>query len=214
MSQFPTSIPTLSNPTGANYLDDGGVVHADQHASANDEIEAIATKLGTGADTPVNGDFMVGTGTGTSGWRPATSADVGLPDTPNLSLASILSAVYPVGSIYISIVSTNPNTVFGFGTWVAFGTGRTIVGIDSGQTEFDVVEETGGAKTHTLTSAEMPAHTHPTYDNTSSGVAAGASTAYITNVAPTNGVTGSTGDGGAHNNLQPYIVVHMWKRTA
>ena len=67
--------------------------------------------------------------------------------------------IFPVGSIYMAVVSTNPSSFFG-GTWTAFGTGRTVVGIDAGQTEFDTVEETGGAKTHTLTTSEMPSHTH------------------------------------------------------
>lgn len=71
-----------------------------------------------------------------------------------------LSAVWPIGSVFMSVVSTNPNTLLGFGTWVAFGTGRAPVGIDTGQTEFDTVEKTGGAKTVTLSSAEMPSHTH------------------------------------------------------
>jgi len=69
------------------------------------------------------------------------------------------TTLFPVGSIFISVSSTNPSTFLG-GTWVAFGTGRTIVGIDAGQTEFDTVEETGGAKTHSLTSSENGAHTH------------------------------------------------------
>jgi microcystin-dependent protein len=67
--------------------------------------------------------------------------------------------MYPVGSIYTTIVNTNPNTYFG-GTWVSFASGRTLVGVDTGQTEFDTIEETGGAKTHTLTTNEMPSHTH------------------------------------------------------
>jgi hypothetical protein len=76
------------------------------------------------------------------------------------TLAQILAAVYPVGSIYVATVSTNPATLLGFGTWSAFGTGRTLVGIDAGQTEFDTVEETGGEKTHVLTIAELASHTH------------------------------------------------------
>ena len=67
---------------------------------------------------------------------------------------------WPVGSVYTSIVSTNPATLLGGGTWVSFGAGRVLVGLDATQTEFDTVEETGGAKTHTLTTAEMPAHLH------------------------------------------------------
>ena len=67
---------------------------------------------------------------------------------------------WPIGSVYVAVVATNPNTLLGFGTWTAFATGRLLVGIDAGQTEFDVVEETGGAKTHTLVTAELPSHTH------------------------------------------------------
>ena len=73
---------------------------------------------------------------------------------------SFAAPAWPVGSIFVSVVATNPNTLLGYGTWAAFGTGRMLVGIDAAQTEFDTVKETGGAKTVTLTSAEMPAHTH------------------------------------------------------
>lgn len=84
----------------------------------------------------------------------------GTPTSKKATLAAILSLVYPIGCLYQSVVSTSPDTLFGFGTWSAFGAGRMLVGLDSGDTDFDTVEETGGAKTHTLTTAEMPAHTH------------------------------------------------------
>lgn len=129
-----------------------------------------------------------------------------------------LSQVYPVGCIYTSTVSTNPATVFGMGTWAAFGAGRVLVGLDAGQTEFDTVEETGGAKTHTLQTSEMPAHTHVI---TSQTATTGGATSYEHGTLDTSSaeaeateVTGSTGGGGAHNNLQPYITVHFFKRTA
>ena len=69
---------------------------------------------------------------------------------------------WPVGSVFISVVATSPETLLGGGTWVAFGAGRVLVGLDSGQTEFDTVEEVGGAKTVTLTAAQsgLPQHTH------------------------------------------------------
>ena len=54
---------------------------------------------------------------------------------------------FPVGSVFIGVVSTNPNTLLGYGTWSAFGAGRVMVGLNSGDTDFDTVEETGGAKT-------------------------------------------------------------------
>jgi len=71
------------------------------------------------------------------------------------------SSAYPVGSIYMNAsVATNPATLLGFGTWSAFGAGRVLIGLDAGDADFDTAEETGGAKTHTLTEAEMPSHSH------------------------------------------------------
>ena len=157
--------------------------------------------------------------------------------------------IWPVGSVYTSILSTNPNTTFGFGTWSAFGDGRTLVGLDAGQTEFDTVEETGGAKTHALITAELAAHTHSisasgttsssgTHTHTIAGQivdgtaplgagVAGAGAGNLTSAqqytgsggdhthtVTVTGTSGSNGSGTAHNNLQPYIVVYFWKRTA
>ena len=80
--------------------------------------------------------------------------------------SSVLNAIYPVGSVYTNATdSTNPSTLLGFGTWVAFGAGKVPVGIDSGDTDFDTAEETGGSKTHTLTTSEIPAHTHTISNN-------------------------------------------------
>lgn len=76
-----------------------------------------------------------------------------------LSLADIFNAIYPVGTIHMSVTNTNPATQFG-GTWVAWGSGRVPVGVDGAQTEFDTVEETGGEKTHALSTAELPSHSH------------------------------------------------------
>lgn len=71
-----------------------------------------------------------------------------------------LDSVYPVGSIYISVNdSFNPNNVFP-GTWVSFGKGRTLVGVDRSDLEFQSSEDTGGEKTHALTVDELPTHNH------------------------------------------------------
>jgi hypothetical protein len=64
-----------------------------------------------------------------------------------VTLEEVVEALYPVGAIYVSTLSTNPGTLFGVGTWATFGAGKTLVGIDSGDTDFDTVEETRGAKT-------------------------------------------------------------------
>jgi hypothetical protein len=165
------------------------------------------------------------------------SYGVDLPTVAELAtalgvIAGNISAAYPVGSIYTSVISTNPATLLGFGTWAAFAAGRVLVGLDAGQTEFDTVKETGGAKTHTLTEAEMPSHTHVqnahshTYASqtaTTGGVSSyehgtidTSSTAAESTISvnATTATNQNTGGGAAHNNLQPYIVVHFWERTA
>ena len=128
--------------------------------------------------------------------------------------SSIISPCYPIGSIYINAInSNNPSNLLGFGTWVAFGAGRVPVGIDPSQPEFDAAEEEGGAKTHTLTTNEIPSHSHNlgTFGNNSSAGSSIASSSLSNQ--PTQDTT-ATGGGQSHNNLQPYIVVYMWKRTA
>jgi len=129
-----------------------------------------------------------------------------------MTIANLLNAVYPVGSVVTLGVSTNPATLFGIGTWSAIA-GRVIVGIDAGQTEFDTLDETGGAKTHTLSTAEMPAHTHTVsgYSPNSGGTATLQGSPAGADVTVT---TSSTGSGDAHNNLQPYIIKYVWQRTA
>ena len=140
------------------------------------------------------------------------------------ALASGLQVVYPVGSIYTSTVSTNPATLFGFGTWVAFGAGRVLIGDGSGFT----AGQTGGSKdavvvahTHTITD---PGHFHTTIAGDTTGqdtIAAGYQTekgAIMTSRVSDTKTTGisinSAGSSGTNANLQPYVVVYMWNRTA
>ena len=123
---------------------------------------------------------------------------------------------FPVGSVFIAVVATNPGTLLVYGTWSAFGAGRVLVGVDAGDPDFDTAEETGGAKTHTLTTAEMPSHTHVETNNsaTTGGLAGWAARDTSTNTAVATGYsTEATGGDGAHNNVQPYIVCYFWKRT-
>ena len=145
---------------------------------------------------------------------------------------------FPVGSVFIAVVNTNPATLLGYGTWSAFAAGRMLVGLDAGQTEFDTVEETGGAKTVTLTAAQsgLPQHTHTqnahTHDFLPRSATTGAVSSIVTGTLDTSStISGSNQphiqaatavnqDAGpsaaaeAHPNLPPYIVVYMWKRTA
>jgi len=138
----------------------------------------------------------------------------------NSGLYGVLDKVYPVGSIYISTVSTNPDTLMFGGnsdtTWVAFGAGKTLIGIDSGDTDFDIVEETGGVKEVTLTAAQsgLPSHSHTQLGGGFDGnVGIEAGNQRGVDLGQT-GTTGGTDASSAHTNLQPYIVVYMWKRTA
>ena len=126
---------------------------------------------------------------------------------------SILNAFYPIGTIYQSTHSTDPSTFLG-GTWTQMQDGRVLISSSTAHP----AGSTGGEETHQLTVAEMPAHTHdnsPTEHSTS--VSPGSPSSVSVN--DTSGVsaayqTGSTGGGGAHNNMMPFRAVYMWERTA
>jgi microcystin-dependent protein len=86
--------------------------------------------------------------------------------------------------------------------------GRVPVGLDSSQTEFDALGETGGAKTHTLTEAQMPSHIHTSSWTQTFVAGGGISVVAVIPGGSANFNVGATGGGGAHNNLQPYITVN------
>ncbi len=190
--------------------------HTSLHNVGADEARALATKIGTGSSTPVDNAFFVGNGVGTSSWEQAATArgSLGLGSVENYSAVQLLALAYPVGSIYVNAaVATNPATLLGFGTWTAFGQGRVMVGLNGSDADFDTAEETGGAKTHTLSTSEIPSHNHtvPLYGTGVGGVNPSTGPGGPTGIEyPTS----STGGGGSHNNLQPYVVVYMWKRVS
>ena len=140
-------------------------------------------------------------------------------DSGFITAADIGNALYPVGSIYMSVNNTNPSTFFG-GTWEAWGAGKVPVGVDTADTDFNAVEKTGGEKTHILTVNEMPKHSHslPTfYSNPEKENITFADSAFNADKASDGTVSNggqviSAGGGQAHNNLQPYITCYMWKR--
>ena len=175
-----------------------------------------------------------------TGTPAAPTASAGTSTTQIATTAFVtaaLSAAYPVGSIYINATSSsNPNTLLGFGTWTAFGAGRVMVGLDSADALFDTAEETGGSKdavvvshTHTASSSSSvsdPGHTHQTLGWGGGGSAGIGSidndnTNNVTSNSSTTGISvttsttvSSSGVSGTNANVQPFIVVRMWKRTA
>jgi hypothetical protein len=198
----------------------------------DNEFNAIAGAISSKAD------IASPTFTGTPAAPTATSGSNTTQIATTAFVTAALQAVYPVGSIYInSASSTNPSTLLGFGTWEAFGAGRVLVGLNASDALFDTLEETGGSKdaivvshNHTATSSSSvsdPGHTHDSNawgsgfgtgkysgnyggdggDNLTTSSTTGISVSTSTSV-------GTTGSSGTNANLQPYITVRMWKRTA
>lgn len=146
------------------------------------------------------------------------------------SLTTIYNAIYPVGSIYMSMNSVNPSTLFAGTTWERWGVGRVPVGIDETDINFATAGLEGGEKTHTLTVEEMPNHNHEgvykfRYNNETEWSRilmrdrATANSDGYNFISPDTPDTQNseisspyTGGNGAHNNLQPYITCYMWKR--
>lgn len=196
-----------------------------QGAEIDAEFNAIATAITSKADTTsptFTGSPLAPTASaGTNTTQIATTAFV----TAALSLA------FPIGAIFSSTSSSNPATSLGFGTWTAFGEGRVLVGAGSGFAG----GATGGSAdavvpshTHTATSSVSdPTHNHPTQGFTGNFNGSnffpvyngGVNSATVINNAASTGITvsttiASTGVSATNANLQPYVVVYMWTRTA
>lgn len=134
-----------------------------------------------------------------------------------------LDQVYPVGSIYMSVNSTDPATLFG-GTWDRI-TGHFLLGATDGGATGDSIQSnasvaagsSGGEATHKLNVNEMPSHTHPLLRQDASGsesgnrldIASGSRSRTTTNYGAF-----ATGGSQAHNNMPPFLAVYIWKRTA
>jgi microcystin-dependent protein len=233
----------------SDYIKQGEVIRAADIIAAFDE-KADQTYVDN-TKAPIN---MVPSGTTESNTIPANTTN---PLTTilqtiinnlrwifNNNLRNVANVIYPVGSIYMSVISTNPGTLFG-GTWTAWGMGRTIIGMgtssgvyqSNGTTldnrSFNTVEATGGNYTHTLTTAEMPSHSHTLSPNPhshslyisggweggvvnyNSGNRSVNSPYWINDqIGSTTLSNQNTGGGGSHNNLPPYITCYFFKRTA
>jgi len=197
----------------------------------NEEFIAIASAIASKAD--INSPTFTGTPTLPSGTIATTVADNTDSSTKLATTAFvqsvktiILQSVFPVGAIYTSYnVSTDPATVLGFGTWSAIE-GKVLAGYQSGDTDFGTAGGTGGQKdavvvehNHSITD---PGHNHTVSTYASSTPTSGTpvvpllyTTTTRTTSTSTTGITiNNTGESGTGKNLQPYVTVHMWRRTA
>jgi hypothetical protein len=195
------------------------------------------TDGGTGTTTSTGtGDLVFATSPSLTGTPTAPTASSGTNTTQLATTAFVqaaLQALHPIGSIYINAdVSTNPATLLGFGTWVAFGAGRVMVGLNAGDPLFDTLQEIGGSKDavvvthqHTGTTDSAGAHNH-TYNqyNGFNFLDGGPLATPISSTSALNTSTAGahthpfttdfTGQPGTNLNLQPYITVAVWRRTA
>jgi hypothetical protein len=216
-----------TNFAGKDALSSGDPQKIIKGSEIDAEYNAIAAAISSKAD--LNGPTFTGTPsgptatTGTSSTQFATTAFV----------QSALVGAYPVGSIYMNAtVATNPATLLGFGTWVAFGAGKVPIGLDAGDTDFDTIGETGGTKdaiipthNHTaVTTSTDAGHQHGNlrYQRLEGGTGGANFWVDVINTNTSVGyaqITSATtvanaGESATGKNLQPYVVVYMWKRTA
>lgn len=201
------------------------------------EFNNIATAISTKAD--LASPTFTGTPAAPTASASTNTTQIATTAFVQAAISLGIQALHPVGSIYTAIVSTNPATLLGFGTWSAFGAGRVMVGFDSSNALFDTAEETGGSAdaitvshTHTATTTITDSgHTHtanvPNEFATGTVVTSGLSSSdglnslgkNVLTSSSTTGITAATtvassGSSGTNANYQPYITVYMWKRTA
>jgi hypothetical protein len=232
------TLPVANGGTGSTSAatGTGGVVLANSPTLVTPALGTPSALVGTNITGTAAGLSIGGNLTGAS--PTAATQTTGTNNTTVATTAFVQTALqllYPVGAIYSSTAATNPGTSFGFGTWVAFGAGRVMIGNGGGYS----AGATGGSAdavvvshTHTASSAVTdPGHAHNVQLKFNNGggdgysVASGALTgSNLTLLTPgtntaTTGITVATtitsaGVSGTNANLQPYVVVYMWNRTA
>ena len=206
-----TGLPMTTGVTGTLPVANGGTGVTASTGSGNNVLSASPTFTGTPLAPTAS--------TSTNTTQLATTAFV----------QAVMQTLHPVGSIYTAIISTNPGTLFGFGTWTAFGAGRMLISLDSSNVLFDTAEETGGAAnailvshTHTFTGTALGTHQH-TVGGAGNGLADGSnSAAWYDGSSNTSAVSAGTpagtnsteGASATNANYPPFIAVYMWKRTA
>ena len=221
--------PSPQFPAIANTL----ILASDYNAVINDISNALSQAVfrdGQGAFT----------GNQSMGGFKLTNMAVGTADTDAVRKSQLL-ALFPIGAIYLTAGNTNPGTFLG-GTWTQIAQGRTLIGVGTLGGDTYAGGATGGEARVTLTTTEMPSHSH-TASSGSTGahthtvdtkgrasldagggpviMGAGGGIAGTENVSPTSSAgshshtvtVNAQGGGGAHENRMPYLAVYFWQRT-
>lgn len=219
--------------TGANKT----IVDSALSSTSTNPVQNKVVNSELGKKLSLSGGTMTGALT-TKGIKLTSGTDYGdtLPSNPatnqlffqTAGTNFVLDNVYPIGSIYMNVNSTNPGTLFG-GTWEQIQ-GKFLLGMSSSYP----AGSQGGEASHTLTTEEMPSHEHNPANEagyygfvTNSkkaftvgdmGVQSGSGRYYPYASAAfdisRNTLTGTTGGGKSHNNMPPYLSIYIWKRTA
>lgn len=219
--------------TGANKT----VVDTALSSTSTNPVQNKVVNSELGKKLSLSGGTMTGALT-TKGIKLTSGTDYGatLPSNPatnqlffqTAGTNFVLDNVYPIGSIYMNVNSTNPGTLFG-GTWEQIQ-GKFLLGMSSSYP----AGSQGGEASHTLTTEEMPSHGHnPANEAGYSGFITNSKKAFsIGDMGSQSGsgryypfatadfdisrntLTGTTGGGKSHNNMPPYLSIYIWKRTA
>lgn len=223
---------TFPNIDGAVTLTQDDINDLPTTTAAYTDAEIAAEIVRADADyAQKNGDLTepfsssVLTSAGEGTFFDGGPGEVTITDILN-EITALKTALYPVGSIYYNGTdATSPATLLGFGSWSRYGAGRVAVHYNAGDSAFNAGGKTGGAKTVALTEAQMPRHRHQSpmkQGQTWTGGDSDGSHKTFWYLDPPNSYgkpqstayVNYTGSGSAHNNLQPYITVHAWIRTA
>lgn len=219
--------------TGANKT----TVDSALSSTSTNPVQNKVVNSELGKKLSLSGGTMTGALT-TKGIKLTSGTDYGdtLPSNPatnqlffqTAGTNFVLDNVYPIGSIYMNVNSTNPGTLFG-GTWEQIQ-GRFLLGMSSSYP----AGSQGGEASHTLTTDEMPSHAHnPANEAGYYGFITNSKKAFtIGDMGSQSGsgryypyasaafdisrntLTGTTGGGKSHNNMPPYLSIYIWKRTA
>ena len=143
-------------------------------------------------------------------------------DLQNLIKNIVRDTYYPIGKMYITMGNEDPNETIG-GTWELTASGKVLVGVDPSDVDFNTVGKTGGEKKHQLKIEEMPSHNHllcGSPADSADWIEGVQRVKYDVNKKTASNTytlaqpVFNTGGSQAHNNVQPYVAVYMWKRIA